>query len=342
MPQFVFDSPTVGTPGQPAGRVGPADSALYPARAQVSNVDVGGTTDGTYTVRVTLPDGRYYDASFVAVSQSAAQIAAGLVAAVLATSALNGVVTAAVVTTDNVLLTFRELGVTYGISFPSNPGTNLTKTTVTDPAVALLSLGIGAVRESDGTVRAPTTGDTGADIHGFVVRSDAEILPRYAIEQGNGFRAGSAVPLATQGDYWCDVEAAVAFMGQVFCRVVAGAGEVAGALRGDSDGGDAVPINAVFLRATTGAARTIVRLLGLPYVPPGGITGDQLDFFASAEVTGTGSAQDVAHGLGRTPALVWTSIVEFTAAADIAYGVHDATNLKFTATSGIKFRAFAL
>lgn len=65
--------------------------------------------------------------------------------------------------------------------------------------------------------------------------------------------------------------------------------------------------------------------------------------FHSTEQTGTGSEQDVAHGLGAAPSLVFAYFTELDGnAADIADGTHDATNAKFTVTSGQKFRVVAL
>lgn len=65
--------------------------------------------------------------------------------------------------------------------------------------------------------------------------------------------------------------------------------------------------------------------------------------FVSAEVTGNGSSQDTAHGLGATPSAVFASFTELDGnAADLAYGTHDATNCKITATSGQKYRIIAL
>jgi hypothetical protein len=68
--------------------------------------------------------------------------------------------------------------------------------------------------------------------------------------------------------------------------------------------------------------------------------------FISSETTGTGSAQNVAHGLGVTPTVVLVSFTELpadlAAGADIAEGTHTATNVVLTVTSGVKFKVLAL
>lgn len=265
-PQLNYTPPTQGLPGQLAGTPpGNVDSALYPRQAQVSTITVSDFDNGTYTIRITSPDGSFVDVSFVAVGLTVAQITAGLRAAVNAELALSGIVSA-VDTATTVVLTFVEFAALYGVSFPSNPGPgNMVAALTVDPNRATLPIGIGAVSLSGGTVRQPTAGDLAAAIDGFVIRNDAEINPRGGlIDNAEGYAAGSAVPMAKDGDYWCDVEGAVTYNGAVFCRVVATGAEVAGALRADADGGDAVAINAIFRRATTGAGRSIVRLLGLP------------------------------------------------------------------------------
>lgn len=89
------------------------------------------------------------------------------------------------------------------------------------------------------------------------------------------------------------------------------------------------------LGGSSGDATVRVRLHG----------GPARAFFKSAETTGTGSSQDVAHGLGVTPILVQIVPTETTAstvgAYDLAEGSHDATNVVVTVTSGKKFIAFA-
>ena len=60
--------------------------------------------------------------------------------------------------------------------------------------------------------------------------------------------------------------------------------------------------------------------------------------FKSNAVTGTGSEQDVPHGLGATPSLVFAVASDLTGGPyTVTYGTHDATNCKVTATTGEKF-----
>jgi len=73
-------------------------------------------------------------------------------------------------------------------------------------------------------------------------------------------------------------------------------------------------------------------------------------YFTSTEQTGTGAAQNVAHGLGATPSMVWWSISDAAAGLtagpppvlSIAPGAHDATNCVFTVSTGVKFYVHAL
>jgi predicted RecA/RadA family phage recombinase len=73
------------------------------------------------------------------------------------------------------------------------------------------------------------------------------------------------------------------------------------------------------------------------------VTAAKAPLFKSTEQTGTGASQNVAHGLGATPGLVWITVTEDPAGAgfDIAEGSHDATNVVVTVTSGVKFKALA-
>lgn len=66
-------------------------------------------------------------------------------------------------------------------------------------------------------------------------------------------------------------------------------------------------------------------------------------YFASNEVTGTGSSQSTAHGLGVAPTFVIPTITGYTSGAiAVTVGTHTSTNCVFTVTSGVKYRIFAV
>lgn len=63
----------------------------------------------------------------------------------------------------------------------------------------------------------------------------------------------------------------------------------------------------------------------------------------SAEQTGTGAPQTVAHAIGATPSMFWVSWTEIPAGGCSSTSVSvDATNVTLTVTSGAKFRIHAL
>ena len=66
--------------------------------------------------------------------------------------------------------------------------------------------------------------------------------------------------------------------------------------------------------------------------------------FVSAEITGTGSNQDTAHGLGVTPTKVLVSVTDNTGSSTftVTEGAHDSTNVKVTLTSGVKYKVLAM
>ena len=73
--------------------------------------------------------------------------------------------------------------------------------------------------------------------------------------------------------------------------------------------------------------------------------GNNPRWFKSTEQTGTGSSQNVAHGLGLTPAFVIVYPSDTAPATTGAYtlteGTHTSTNVVVTVTSGKKFFVFA-
>jgi len=67
--------------------------------------------------------------------------------------------------------------------------------------------------------------------------------------------------------------------------------------------------------------------------------------FVSAEQTGTGSAQNVAHGLGFVPSRVFVTYTDLTPATagsvNVTYGSHTSTNVVVTVTASKKFLVVA-
>lgn len=89
----------------------------------------------------------------------------------------------------------------------------------------------------------------------------------------------------------------------------------------------------------SGATATImVRSAG------GGSAGASNGISVSAETTGTGASQNVAHGLGVVPSSVVVSLTEFASGqnVDVAEGTHTTTNVVLTVTSGVKFKVMAI
>lgn len=72
------------------------------------------------------------------------------------------------------------------------------------------------------------------------------------------------------------------------------------------------------------------------------LQSEDLSVFKSAEITGTGSEQDIAHGLGRTPALIWWSISLQGDTDTVVEGTHDGTDVKLNFPATTKLFVFAL
>jgi len=80
-------------------------------------------------------------------------------------------------------------------------------------------------------------------------------------------------------------------------------------------------------------------------IAAGAVTVAKMKVFKSTELTGTGAAQNVAHGLGVEPSLVLVYPTDTNVATTGAYmvseGTHTLTNVVVTVTTGKKFRVVA-
>lgn len=111
-----------------------------------------------------------------------------------------------------------------------------------------------------------------------------------------------------------------------------------------SDADGAVLIGSAAAAALQAATVGNVRLNGTP--PAAGLNFAALNQFVSTEQTGTGSAQNVAHGLGVVPAAVLIVPTDTAPATTGAYtaveGSHTSTNVVVTVTSGKKYKVWAM
>lgn len=100
--------------------------------------------------------------------------------------------------------------------------------------------------------------------------------------------------------------------------------------------------------ATTGQIQWLigpVRKIARDELQSNTVTLGKANAFFSTEQTGTGSSQNIAHGMGATPSGVLIVPTELSAGLlggyDVAEGAHDGTNVVVTVTSGEKFKVFA-
>jgi hypothetical protein len=81
----------------------------------------------------------------------------------------------------------------------------------------------------------------------------------------------------------------------------------------------------------------------LPVKPRLGDKIKELDPFVSTELTGTGSPQNIPHGLGVIPTIRLISLTYVpSGGATITEGTHTSTNIVVTVTTGAKFKVFAM
>jgi hypothetical protein len=102
------------------------------------------------------------------------------------------------------------------------------------------------------------------------------------------------------------------------------------------------PNGSVYLRTNGAAANTLYMRISGAWVTVGASVVPSTSVFLSAEVTGNGSAQNTAHGLGTTPALVFAIPSNLTGGpCVVTYGTHTDTNAVVTVTNAEKYRVVA-
>lgn len=80
----------------------------------------------------------------------------------------------------------------------------------------------------------------------------------------------------------------------------------------------------------------------LPVRKTGLVKGCQTQVFASCLTTGDASSCSIAHSLGYTPTVQWvTMTVVGACGGTVVLGTADGTSLQISATSGLKFYAYA-
>jgi len=150
----------------------------------------------------------------------------------------------------------------------------------------------------------------------------------------NAAGAGQAVSVLKRGHVYGYTISGLAYDAQVYLS------DTAGKLADAPSTTTPVPVGRVV--ALPEANLTKVLFVNVEWVRS---TASGPRVFVSAEQTGNGSAQNVAHGLGVTPTAVVAIPTDLTASTVGQYaavaGTHDATNCVWTVTNGKKYVVIA-
>jgi len=272
------------TPIGPAGarsRTAGYDSrrtAINPLVALIFTATVGGVAaDGLYKIAVKDDvTGDEYTTEFTRAGggETNAQIGAKLRDNWNAVSKNNDAFTAAA---PAAIITFtgKVAGRTYTISTTAPGGASITIATTQDAGGTKMPPGIfvalSAVGSQDGytpdQVRQLKTGDTIGKVYAFVERLQilGEIRDDGAgnVTSDETYKPGDNVPPMRQGSFWMDCETSFDPLTDTpYIRVTAGAGEQAGVIRNDADGGDAIDASSILkvIQGTTAAGRVEVHI----------------------------------------------------------------------------------
>jgi hypothetical protein len=195
------------------------DSYLNELTAQVSRIALGGSDDGTYTVQIVGPEGTF-TGTFVASGDAITDIIDGLLAS-LNDNAVNPDfeenVATGVNADPNLDLTFMHEGITYTITFPSNPAGNMTVSNTTEPGGARIGLGLCMAQGAADDLAVPPT-DEADFLLGITVRNINTETNDGIQTSEDGYPGGSAMSLLRQGECTVQTEGAVTRGGPVFVR----------------------------------------------------------------------------------------------------------------------------
>jgi hypothetical protein len=209
MPQYDYDYSSLPLMGSP-GTTEPSRDITIPnaLRAQVTNLEYNGiTTDGSYSLTIVGDDGSSATSdAFAAVSQTAAQICAGIVAGCLSNPTFAGLISGAeVATTDNVVVSFLARGVEYTVT-ANVPGSAPTQSNTTEAGYTEVSLGI--ILQADSTGGYTTTYTDAALALGVVIRNDDIVQPLH-LSSVEGYTGPTQMTLRQQGTVVVDVASGV-------------------------------------------------------------------------------------------------------------------------------------
>jgi len=200
MSQFAFTYPTRGLVGDYySTNPRRTRSVLNPLNAQVTNLEYNGITDdGVYSLTISGADGSSATSDvFTASSNTAAEIAAGVVAGCLSDPAFAGLISdASVVTTDNVQLTFQQAGVAFTVT-PTSPASDPTQSNTTAAGYTVVAPGV--ILQADGSGGFTTSYSDAALALGVVARN-ADLVQPLDVSSVTGFDGPAMMTLVQQGD----------------------------------------------------------------------------------------------------------------------------------------------
>jgi hypothetical protein len=251
MPQYTYTRPA-GLPGMLSiWDDDDIDSLVVATPTQQDQVPIGGTDDGDYWVQIQGEEGTF-TIKFTASGNTAIEIADGLAADAASQVGLTNIVSTASTVGTPLVLDFIHPGASYAVSFPSNPGGNMSLLAVQSPDGSPIRPGYAIASDDGLTARPVKVGDTAAQFWGTACRNSDLLNPNAGL---NGrdiqFMPADMVSACASGEMWVPVETAVAVNDPVFFRVNATGSQVFGAYGNTADGGNAVQVVGRFKSKTT-------------------------------------------------------------------------------------------